>query len=63
MSNILKIVQQVVRHELRKIRIGEIGVVTSVFAHAAEDDVNNYECNVRLKNAVTNGSALIRGVN
>jgi uncharacterized protein involved in type VI secretion and phage assembly len=58
MSGIVNIVQKIVQHELRKIRIGEIGVVTSIFAHTSEDDDNNYECNVRLKNSNAKGAAL-----
>jgi hypothetical protein len=58
MRDILEVVQKVVRYELDKIRVGELGVVTSVFAHASDDDANNYECNVKLKNSAAEGSEL-----
>lgn len=56
--NITKIIQKIVQHELGKIRIGEIGVVTSVFPHEDEGDENNYECNVKLKNDARDGQPL-----
>ena len=58
MTNIAEIVQKIVRHELQKVRIGELGVVTSVFAHASDDDENNYECNITLKNTNIEGAEL-----
>jgi hypothetical protein len=58
MRNIVEVVQKIVRHELRKIRMGELGVVTSVFPHTAEDDDNNYECHVKLKDSSASGSEL-----
>ncbi len=58
MPNIIDIVRKVVKHELEKVRIGELGVVTSVFPHSEEGDNNNHECNVRLKNSTVNGSEL-----
>ncbi|HKJ67564.1 MAG TPA: phage baseplate assembly protein V, partial [bacterium] len=54
----MPLVQKVVRHELQKLRVGELGVVTSVFPHTGKDDYNNYECNVKLKNSAVNGSEL-----
>lgn len=51
MTNIVETIQKIVQHELQKIRVGELGVVTSVFPHSKEDDKDNYECNVQLKNS------------
>lgn len=50
-NNIVDTIQKIVQHELQKIRIGELGVVTSVFPHSDEGDKDNYECNVKLKNS------------
>ncbi|GBC61352.1 hypothetical protein DENIS_2312 [Desulfonema ishimotonii] len=43
-------IQQIVRAELKKIRLTELGIVTSVFPHSDDSDKDNYEVNVRLKN-------------
>lgn len=51
MNNIVDTIQKIVQHELEKIRIGELGVVTSVFPHSDKGDKDNYECNVKLKNS------------
>ncbi len=51
MPNLVDTIQKIVQHELQKIRIGELGVVTSVFPHADDGDKDNYECNVKLKNS------------
>ncbi len=58
MASIIDVVKKIVQHELKKIRIGELGVVTSIFPHSAEDDNNNYECNVQLKNSRVNNAEL-----
>lgn len=46
---IIDVIRKIVEHELRKLHIAEIGVVTSVFPRSSESDKNNYECNVKLK--------------
>lgn len=51
MSTIVSTLQEVVRHELRSLRIAELGVVEAVFPHRASDDTDNYGCDVRLKNS------------
>lgn len=48
MSDPVEIIRAIVRDELKSLRLGDIGVVTSVFPHA-EGDANNYECNVKLR--------------
>ncbi len=51
MSDMIEIIQKIVRHELGKIRLGELGVVTSIFPHSGDSDKDNYECNVKLKDS------------
>lgn len=48
-DNIIETIRKIIQHEIRKIRIGELGVVTSVFPHSDDGDKDNYECNVELK--------------
>lgn len=48
MSEVLTVLRALIRDELRMLRLGEIGVVTSIFPHKAGDD-HNHECNVRLR--------------
>ena len=43
--------QAIVRQEVGRLHVGDLGVVTSVFPHSADDDRENYECNVLLKNS------------
>ena len=47
----ISLIQAVVRDELRSFKTAELGVVTKVYAHEAASDKNNYECDVRLRNA------------
>ncbi len=49
MSRIIDIIRRVVAQEVGALRSNALGVVTSVYPHAAEDDDNNYEVDVRLK--------------
>lgn len=49
MSDPVSIIRAIVRDELQALRLGDIAVVTSVFPHAGENDGNNYECNVKLR--------------
>lgn len=51
MSSIVATIQEIIRHELNRIRIAELGVVTAVYPHGAESDNDNYGCDVRLKNS------------
>ncbi len=51
MSNgIIDCIKEVAQQEVRKVRLPEIGIVTSSFPHESDSDKDNYECNVRLKN-------------
>ena len=50
MSGIVEIIQRIVKDELSRMYIAEIGEVTSIYPHSGEGDKENYECNVQLKN-------------
>jgi hypothetical protein len=49
LSDPIAIIRAIVRDELQALRLGDIGVVTRVFAHGGEDDGHNYECHVKLR--------------
>ena len=48
MTDVVTLMRALIREELRALRLGDLGVVTSVFPHA-DGDAHNYECNVRLR--------------
>jgi uncharacterized protein involved in type VI secretion and phage assembly len=50
-STIVDTIQQIVRHELKSIRVAELGVVDAVNPHSSASDDDNYGCDVRLKNS------------
>jgi hypothetical protein len=47
-SDIVDVIRAIVRDELGMVRLGDLGVVTSVFPHA-EGDEHNHECNLKLR--------------
>jgi len=47
---IVDAMKKVSEREIKKIRMPELGIVTSVFPHSEDSDKDNYECNVKLKN-------------
>lgn len=49
--SIVEAMRGIAKVELRKFRMPELGVVTSIFPHSSAGDKDNYECNVRLKNS------------
>lgn len=51
MSTLVHTLQEIVRHELRRLRICELGLVEAVHPHSGADDDDNYGCDVRLKNS------------
>ena len=51
MSTIISTLQEIVRQELRGIRIAELGLVEKVYPHKDSSDADNYACDVRLKNS------------
>ncbi len=51
MSSLVPTIQAIVQQELRRLRTAELGLVEEVYPHAADDDQDNYGCDVRLKNS------------
>lgn len=51
MSTLVGTLQEIIRHELRGLRVAELGVVEAVQPHADAGDHDNYGCDVRLKNS------------
>jgi phage baseplate assembly protein gpV len=51
MSSIINTIQEIVRHELRHVRVAELGLVEAVYPHGASGDDENYGCDVKLKNS------------
>ena len=51
MGTIVTTIQEIIRHELRSIRVSELGVVEEVYPHHGAQDDDNYGCDVRLKNS------------
>ena len=49
MSDAAAAIRAIVRDELAALRLPDIAVVTSVFAHTGDDDGHNHECNVQLR--------------
>jgi phage baseplate assembly protein gpV len=49
-DSIVRVMQKVAEQEVRKIYGNELGIVTSIFPHAADSDKDNYQCSVKLKN-------------
>lgn len=49
--DMVEIVQAIVREELRKLRVAEVGVVTKLYPHESGSDKNNYACDVRLRDS------------
>lgn len=51
MSTVLNTLQEIIRHEMRSMRVSELGLVESVYPHSDDGDSDNYGCDVRLKNS------------
>ena len=51
MSTIVNTLQEIIRHEMRSLRVAELGLVEAVYPHSGDSDVDNYGCDVRLKNS------------
>ena len=51
MSTIVNTIQEIIRHEMRSLRITELGIVEAVYPHSTDSDKDNYGCDVRLKNS------------
>ena len=50
MSTIVDTIQEIIRHEMRSMRLAELGLVEAVYPHSSAGDQDNYGCDVRLKN-------------
>lgn len=50
MTDAVSIIREIVRDELKSLRLGDVAVVTSIFPHD-DGDENNYECNVKLRDS------------
>ena len=50
-SSFFGTIQQIVRHEMRSLRISELGLVEAIAPHRDAGDEDNYGCDVRLKNS------------
>jgi phage baseplate assembly protein gpV len=45
---LISTLQEIIRDELRSVRLAELGVVEQTFPHADDGDTDNYGCDVRL---------------
>jgi phage baseplate assembly protein gpV len=50
-STIVNTIQEIIRYEMRSLRVAELGLVEAVYPHSADGDSDNYGCDVRLKNS------------
>jgi hypothetical protein len=50
-STIVSTIQEIVRQELRRVRVADLGLVEAVYPHSCGNDDDNYGCDVRLKNS------------
>ena len=51
MSSMVTVIQKIVRQELRGHRVADLGVVDAIYPHSTDDDLENYGCDVRLKDS------------
>ncbi len=51
MSTIINTIQEIIRQEMRRLRVADMGLVEEVYPHSADDNNDNYGCDVRLKNS------------
>ena len=49
MTDAVEAIRAIVRDELAALRLPDLAVVTSVFAHSGDEDGHNHECNVQLR--------------
>jgi phage baseplate assembly protein gpV len=50
-TSLIDTIQAIVRTELQAVRTSELAIVKDVHPHRAEDDADNYGCDVELKNS------------
>jgi phage baseplate assembly protein gpV len=51
MGTIVDTIQAIIRQEMARVRVADLGVVEAVRSHASDGDKDNYGCDVRLKNS------------
>jgi len=51
MSTIVHTIQAIVRQELSRVRVADLGQVEAVYPHSGDGDDDNYGCDVQLKNS------------
>lgn len=51
MATIVDTIQAIIRQEMARVRVADLGVVEKVRSHAGGGDNDNYGCDVRLKNS------------
>jgi phage baseplate assembly protein gpV len=51
MGTIVDTIQAIIRQEMARVRVADLGVVEAVRSHAGDGDQDNYGCDVRLKNS------------
>ncbi len=51
MTTIVNTIQEIVRQEMRRVRVAELGLVEAVYPHSSNGDSDNYACDVKLKNS------------
>jgi uncharacterized protein involved in type VI secretion and phage assembly len=51
MGTIVDTIQAIIRQEMARVRVADLGVVEAVRSHAGAGDNDNYGCDVRLKNS------------
>ncbi len=51
MSTIINTIQEIIRQEMRSLRVADLGLVEEVYPHSGSSDIDNYGCDVRLKNS------------
>jgi hypothetical protein len=47
--SVVGLLKALIRDEMRATQHGELGVVTSIYPHQSDNDQDNYECSVKLK--------------
>jgi phage baseplate assembly protein gpV len=50
-GTIVSTIQEIIRQELRGVRVAELGLVEEVYPHSSQQDSENYGCDVRLKDS------------
>jgi phage baseplate assembly protein gpV len=48
-GDVVGLIQGLIRSELRKLRVAEVGLVEQIYPHASGSDKNNYACDVKLR--------------